>query len=74
MILLYEIDSILENLELATAYKTCWFDSNELRAGSSDKVLKILFQFPISVVQSYFPCSIQFLWILNVLSVVQLVI
>ena len=37
-----------------TKTKYAQYELNEPRSGSGDKVLKIFFQFPVSVVQSYF--------------------
>ena len=53
---LYYIDNAIWNLELKSV-----FDSNKPPSGSGDKVLKIFFHFPVSVVQCYFIYSIQFL-------------
>ena len=41
-------------MELETCYETRIFGSDEPRSGSGDEVLNIFFQFPHSVVQSYF--------------------
>ena len=51
-------------VETIPTLETSWFDSNESRLVSGYKIFKIFFQYPVSVVQSYF-MSVNFKYLVN---------
>ena len=51
-------------IETIPTLETCWFDSNEPRSVSGDKIFNIFFQYPVSVVESYF-ISVNFKYLVN---------